>query len=196
MQVEIRENSVTIEGYVTAVGRDSRVMASPRGCFVEQVEPRTFDRELSRGRPVELRFNHERVLGSTADGTLELREDAIGLRAKAVSSDPELMERAGNGALSGWSFGFKCRKDHWEDWKDGVQRRYLEDLELREVSLLSGKVPAYIGTTVEVRDDENAIIEERSVPDEAEIQDKRPREERPNGLELAKYKARRTRLGK
>ena len=79
MKVEIRSDSVVLDGYVNAVGRDSRLMASPQGRFVEQVEPGTFQRAIERG-PVELMFNHDKVVGSTADGTLELREDVIGLR--------------------------------------------------------------------------------------------------------------------
>lgn len=43
MRVEIRaDNKVHIEGYVNAVGRDSRPLPSPKGKFVEQVAPGVF----------------------------------------------------------------------------------------------------------------------------------------------------------
>lgn len=77
MKVEIREDKVLIEGYVNAVGRDSRVIPSPTGNFVEQVVPKTFERALQAGHDIELRLNHDRVIGSQGAGNLELREDSI-----------------------------------------------------------------------------------------------------------------------
>ncbi len=196
MKIEIRENRAVLEGYVTAVGRDSRVLASPNGKFVEQVEPKTFERAISRGKAIELRFNHGRVLGSTADETLELREDAIGLRAKATISDPEVIEKARKGELRGWSFGFRKAKDRWEAWKDGIQRRYLEDFELSEVSLLD-KTPAYIGTSVEERDGETCILEERSEALEFEVHEERREEpdKKAAGNIMAAYRCRRLHFG-
>lgn len=55
---------------------------------------------------MELRFNHRKTLGTTEDGTIELREDAVGLHASAVVQDEELAEKARNKELRGWSFGF------------------------------------------------------------------------------------------
>ena len=194
MKVEIRANQAHLEGYVTAVGRDSRVLASPKGMFVEQVKPGTFQRALGRGHAVELRFNHGRVLGSTADNTVELVEDAIGLRAKAVVSDEEVIKKARNGVLRGWSFGFRVLQDDWEDFKEGVQRRYLEDIDLREVSLLD-VTPAYIGTSVEERDGESHILEERSIEDVPEIVEDAPEQERKETNIMAELKCRRLKLG-
>lgn len=166
MKIEIRADHVVLDGYVTAAGRDSRILASPRGRFVEQVEPGTFGKALERG-PIELRFNHGRVIGTTADGTLELREDSIGLRATATVTDPEVIQAAREKRLQGWSSGFYALKDRWEDWREGIQRRYLEDIWLKEVSILT-KTPAYIATTVEERDGDCAVLEERSVEDAPE----------------------------
>lgn len=194
MRVEIRADHVVLDGYVTAAGRDSRVMASPRGRFVEQVEPGTFRRALERG-PVELRFNHGRAIGSTADGSLCLREDNIGLRVTATVTDPEVMEAAQNKQLRGWSPGFYTLKDHWEDWRDGIQRRYLEDIRLKEVSILT-KTPAYIATTVEERDGENCILEERSVEDDPEVVDHTRREDPlEDHNDMADFKRRRLKIG-
>ena len=38
MKIEIRNNSIVLDGYVNAVCRDSRVLPSPRGKFVEQIK--------------------------------------------------------------------------------------------------------------------------------------------------------------
>ena len=197
MRVEIRADHVVLDGYVTTTARDSRVLPSPRGRFVEQVEPGTFQRALERGKAIELRFNHGAVLGSTAEKTLELREDAIGLRATATVTDPAVVERARVGALRGWSFGFRKLRDRWEDWKEGVQRRYLEDIDLLEVSVLD-KTPAYIATSIEERDGETCIWEERSIEDAPEVVETEredPVETRGAGNIMADYKHRRLKLG-
>ena len=81
-------------------------------------------------------------------GGLPLREDNIGLFAKAVISDKEVISCAKNGKLTGWSFGFKCKKD---TWNDTGEIRTLEEIELDEVSILT-KTPAYTATSIELRD--------------------------------------------
>ena len=52
-----------------------------------------------------------------------------------------------NGKLTGWSFGFKCKKD---SWNDTGEIRTLEEIELDEVSILT-KTPAYTATSIELR---------------------------------------------
>lgn len=190
MKVEIRSDSVVLDGYVNAVGRDSRLMASPQGRFVEQVEPGTFQRAIERG-PVELMFNHDKVVGSTADGTLELREDVIGLRATATVMDPEVLEAARSESLTGWSFGFTPLRDRWEDTDNGYQRRYLEDIRLQEVSILT-KIPAYIATTIEQRDEETEVKEERNVED---LQKTETVAHTPGNGSNTAYKIRRLKIG-
>ena len=94
MKIEIRGNSsVHIEGYVNAVGRDSRILNSPtKGSFVEMIEPGTFGKALERAENVDLLLNHnkDRKLGSTSVGNLALNEDSIGLRAEADIKDAEV----------------------------------------------------------------------------------------------------------
>lgn len=168
MKIEIRSDSAILEGYVSAVDRDSRPIPSPQGKFIERIKPKTFEKSLLRHRNVELRFNHERVLGSVESGELmELYEDNIGLRAKARVSDKDILKKARNNELRGWSFGFYANKDSWEDAEGGMQRRILEDIELIEVSILD-KTPAYIATTIEARDAGEVIVETRSAEEKAE----------------------------
>lgn len=163
MKVEIRGDQVLLDGYVNAVGRESRILPSPRGKFVEVIAPRTFEKALRSNPDVDLLFNHDknRKLGSTKDGNLELYEDAIGLRAMATVTDPEIIEKAKNGKLKGWSFGFIANKDNWETRENAVQRREIEEMELIEVSILD-KTPAYIATSIESRGEENVISEVRN----------------------------------
>ena len=63
-------------------------------------------------------------LGST-ETNLTLYEDNIGLRAEAEITDPEVIEKAKNKKLRGWSFGFKERDASEEETKSGLTRRYV-----------------------------------------------------------------------
>lgn len=164
MKVEIRSaTEAVIEGYVNAVERESRPIPSIQGTYTEKVAQGTFQRALNSGKDVELRFNHEKVIGSMSQGTLELREDNIGLYAKATVTDSEVIEKAKRNELRGWSFGFKDNNPKIEDSK-----RILTNIELREVSILT-KPPAYIATSIEMRGEEEVTLETRGVEDVAEV---------------------------
>lgn len=166
MQIEIRSNNeAVISGYVNAVERDSRIMPKGKGAtavrsFVERVRAGTFDKAIKRGTPIELRFNHDKIIGDTTKN-LELYEDNIGLYARAIISDTEVIEKAQRGELRGWSFGFIAEGETWD--KEGeLDRRTLEDIDLKEVSILD-KTPAYFGTSVEVRGEESNVFETRGI---------------------------------
>lgn len=161
MKVEIRNDSVNISGYVNVASRDSRMLPSSKGTFIEQVEPRAFDRALARTDNVNLLFNHmeSRKLGSTSEGNLKLHEDAIGLYAETTVTDAEVVQKAKNGELRGWSFGFIAKEDRWDE-STNPQRRYLKDLDLLEVSILS-VTPAYTAMSLEARGEEMVVIEQR-----------------------------------
>ncbi|MCJ8008112.1 HK97 family phage prohead protease [Lederbergia wuyishanensis] len=181
MRIEIRGNQVLLDGYVNAVARDSRILPSPRGRFIEQIKPKTFERALQKADDVELRFNHDvkKKLGSIKEGNLQLYEDNIGLRAIATVSDDEVIQKAKNSELRGWSFGFIDNDPDWQDGPDGIQRRFLKDIDLLEVSILD-KTPAYIATSIEARGEEDVISENRSTDFKAEIEDLTKEEQREN----------------
>jgi uncharacterized protein len=172
MRIEIRGNQVFLDGYVNVPGKDSRVLPSPKGRFVEQIMPKTFERALDKAENVDLLLNHrkDRKLGSTSEGNLELYEDSIGLRAKCSVMDDEVIQKAKNGELQGWSFGFITNKDTWEEGPNGIQRRFVEDLDLIEVSILS-VTPAYLATSIEARGEESVIIEQRNEEFSATVED-------------------------
>lgn len=175
MRIEVRsDNNILIDGYVNAVARDSRIMPSINGEFVEQVVPGTFHKALSRARNVDLLLNHNesRKLGSIIEGNLKLFEDNIGLRAIATITDEEVIEKAIAGKLKGWSFGFYLNNDRWETDSKGIKRRFLEDIELLEVSILDNtKNPAYIATSIETRDNKEVLREIRTADFNAVVED-------------------------
>lgn len=161
MRIEIRSDSVVIEGYVNAVARDSRPMRDRKTGkrFVEQIVPGVFDRALKHNE-VKLLLNHDssRVLGSTGTN-LELHEDSIGLHARAEVTDPEVIEKARKKKLRGWSFGFRERDASTEDINGAMERRFVEDMDLVEVSIIDErKQPCYEGTSVEVRAEGEVIL--------------------------------------
>lgn len=160
MQIRIKGDSVEIEGYVNAVERKSKPLMSRMGQFIERICKGAFQRALGRNDNVRLLLNHDpsRDLGGTKDGNLELTEDNIGLHARAVISDPEVVKKARNGDLVGWSFGFFDRDVELKKDEDGFPLRNVRDLDLDEVSILDKtKTPAYDGTLVAVRSEENCI---------------------------------------
>ncbi|SMC19329.1 prohead peptidase. Unknown type peptidase. MEROPS family U35 [Clostridium acidisoli DSM 12555] len=173
MQIEIRNDSVTIKGYVNALERDSRALPSPQGKFVEQVRTGTWKNAIAKNDDIAVLLNHDwnKKLGSTKDN-LKLKEDNIGLYAEARVCDADVIEKAKNNELCGWSFGFKANKQSWGKTDNEMQRRYLDDIDLFEVSILDNtRTPAYYGTSVEARDNEELCIEQRFVQDDIEVID-------------------------
>lgn len=156
MKIEVRSDRVHVEGYVNAVGRDSRRMADEEGYpFYEQMEPGVFARALATNKPVEVLLNHNRArnLGST-ESNLTLTEDTIGLFASFDSQDAELIELARGGHLNGWSFGF-ILLDSQDVYDSSVGRRSIvKEIDLKEVSVISdAMLPCYAGTSIHTRAD-------------------------------------------
>lgn len=159
MKVNVRADSVEIEGYVNAIERNSKPLMSRIGKFIERICKGAFSKALKRNDDVHLLLNHDwkRDLGSTKKGNLELKEDNIGLKARATITDPDVVQKARNGDLVGWSFGFQDR-DVDNSTYDGMPYRAVKDLDLYEVSILDRtKSPAYEGTLVTARSETNEV---------------------------------------
>jgi len=159
MRIQIRADSVEIDGYVNAVGRDSRTLTDEYGySYKEQISPGTFARALQVHKengqqiPVWLNHNDSRVLGGT-DTNLGLEEDSIGLHAHVIIRDAEVVEKAKNKMLSGWSFGF-IPLDSTEEYTSSCHRVIRTEIDLIEVSLIDDSmIPVYAGTSVHARAD-------------------------------------------
>lgn len=161
MRIELRNDRVIIDGYVNAVARDSRPIRDKKTGkrFVEQIVPGAFKRALERNEVILLLDHDEKKkLGSTKEN-LQLYEDAIGLRAHAEITDAEVIEKARLKKLRGWSFGFRELDASSEETPAGMERRFVEDLQLLEVSLIDEKkIPCYTGTSIETRAEGNEVI--------------------------------------
>ena len=173
MKVEVRANEVVIDGYVNAVERFSKPLRSPIGRFIEKISQGVFERALNKADNVRVLLNHDysRELASNKNGTAKLYEDNIGLRATVRISDEEVIQKAKEGKLKGWSFGFVPIEQDSVPTESGIFERTVRDLELREVSIIDErKTPAYVGTSIEMRGTEEVQVEFRGLEfDEVEV---------------------------
>ena len=177
MEIRIKKDSVEISGYVNAVERKSKPLWSRMGQFIERICKGAFGKALKRNDNVRILLNHDwnRDLGGTKDGNLELNEDSIGLHARATITDPEVVEKAKNGDLVGWSFGFYDREVENKRDEDGYPLRDVKDLDLEEVSILDkSHTPAYDGTLVSVRSEEKSVFYGDTFEDGMNIREAEP----------------------
>lgn len=163
MNIEIRADGAHISGYVNATEKKSRPVITPHGKVIEEIEPRAFEGALSRAGEVTLMVDHnpEFIYARTTDETLVLYEDAIGLHADVVITDPEIVEIAKQGRIRGWSFGMYNVVDELVEREGDIPLRKVSSLDLDHVSLIVNKTPAYSATSVEIRADSETIVETR-----------------------------------
>lgn len=178
MNVEVRGETAIITGYVNAVERYSKPITGDLRnkiqTFIERVRAGVFKTALKRNDDVKVLLNHnwDRELANTKDASAKLEEDNIGLRAEVVITDKEVVEKARDNKLVGWSFGFYLNAD--EVGTEGERTtRTLTDLDLAEVSILDDtKSPAYYGTSIETRSEggkrmeirDEVLTEEEQIP--------------------------------
>ena len=132
---------------------------------------------IERANNIRMLLDHDqnRVLASTQANTLEVKEDAVGLRAESVVTDPEVIEGAKAGRLRGWSFNIKNPKDTIEQRADGLPIRHITDLDMDEITLAMNRIPVYSSTSIEVRADteDGEAVELRSeIPESIDFVDK------------------------
>lgn len=189
MNIRITNDSVEVDGYVNAVERLSKPLNTRMGKFVERIKKGAFKRAIERNNNIHILLNHnwDKDLGSTKDGNLELTEDNIGLRARAIISDPDTIKKAKDGDLVGWSFGFTDRDVDTHD-EDGLRTRDIKDLDLYEVSLLDRtRTPAYDGTLVSVRDDNNIFHGDVCITEIETRDDSTPNKSDEKPIDYSKY---------
>ncbi len=192
MKVTVRNDSVTIEGYVNAIERNSKPLMSRIGKFIERICKGAFAKAINRNEEIFVMLNHARTLGSTKQGNLTLTEDNIGLRAVTTITDAEVIEKAKRGDLVGWSFGFNDI-DVEQTFEAGYPLRKVKDLDLKEVSILDrSKSPAYEGTLITVRSEEDMQFRSEAFMDEVELVDEtreetQPEQAKPEKIDYSKY---------
>lgn len=131
----------------------------------ESIAPGAFS--SSMGNDVRALTNHDTtlVLGRTAAGTLQLREDSHGLWGDILVNpkDTDAMntyERVMRGDVNQCSFGFEILDEEYTVRDDGGSHWTIKDLRLHEVSVCT--FPAYPTTSVSARSAQLAEIRSRS----------------------------------
>ena len=178
MRAELRADGLHISGYVNIPGRESRPVMTPHGRVIEIIEQGAFQKAIERAGNINMLLDHIplRILASTQANTLTVREDAVGLRAESVVTDPEVIEGARKGKLRGWSFNIRNPKDTLEQRAEGLPIRRITDLDMDEITLVMNKVPVYSSTSIEVRADTEEAVEYRAdLLDEVEFRDTTPK---------------------
>lgn len=143
-------NNQKLVGYVIKWNSRSHVLWDE---FVEQFAPDAFKAGLSAGGDVRCLYEHDytNLLGRTTSGTLQLSEDATGLRFELTPPDTQLgrdvLALVERGDIDGMSFGFRAIKDLWDTGQEPYVRTVLE-AELREITVTS--IPAYPDSGVEI----------------------------------------------
>lgn len=157
-----------IVGYAAVFNRYSENL----GRFVERIAPGAFTRVLNRGDDIQAWYNHsaDSLLGSRSNGTLDLRQDEVGLRYEIAvdSDDPDhqrVLAKIRRGDLRGSSFGFQVRASgiEWSTTDQDYPLRTIVDVHaLRDVGPVSQ--PAYPDTKEVGALALRSLAEQRDVP--------------------------------
>lgn len=152
-----RGNETTLRGHAAVFNS----LSEDLGGFQELIAPSAFRAALRKNPDVRLLMNHDPnyVMGRTASGTLELREDGTGLHVFArvdrnISWVEDLRTSMQRGDIDQMSFAFTVAEDgdEWAATDDGrVIRTILPDgvAELYDVSVVT--YPAYEASSVNMR---------------------------------------------
>lgn len=150
--LEVREhaNIKTISGYAAVFN----TLSDDLGGFREKIAPGAFKRSLKENADVRALIDHSptKILGRSRAGTLEMREDKVGLRVDIHPPDTQvgrdIIESIRRGDVDQMSFGFQTINDAWIT-VEGEQVRELRDVDLFDVSVVT--FPAYPDTSAAVR---------------------------------------------
>lgn len=77
--------------------------------FRNEIQPGVFQRATKKAEEIKLCLDHRREIGGTKSN-LSLKEDVIGLKARAEVTDSETVKAAEEKRLRGWIFWFQKTK--------------------------------------------------------------------------------------
>ncbi len=147
VRIEGEGKNVRIVGYGAKYNQRSQDL----GGFVEIIAPGAFGRALAEGQDVRGLFNHDPslILGRTKSKTMELIEDAVGVRYSIAPGDNQAGRDAvvsiGRGDVDGSSFGFTVLEDRWDLMGETVVRTLLDIRTLWDMGPVT--YPAYLSSS-------------------------------------------------
>ena len=166
LRAEEAETPAKINGYAAIFNVRSEMMWG----FQETIEPGFFDDVLDND--TRALFNHDSnfVLGRKASGTLDMTQDAKGLKVDITPPDTDLVRDLvlapmKRGDINQMSFAFRTKPGFvdWKEEKDGTVLRILKrggGLRLYDVSIVT--TPAYPQTSAEARSFIESFQQKRS----------------------------------
>lgn len=172
MDLESNGEGLKVSGYVNKTNQWSETLGL-RKKFVERILPGTFTRALQNGNEIHFLAEHdkEKILSSTRNGSLTLREDDNGLFMEAeiapTSWGRDYHTLINEGIIKNMSFGMRVVKDSWKKLTDGTYERSITDLDLFEVSAVRN--PAYVQSTIQAKRSVE-VIEDVEVPENVDTQ--------------------------
>ncbi|MBO8158836.1 MAG: HK97 family phage prohead protease [Thermosyntropha sp.] len=153
VKVEIRSDDTgppRLVGYAAVFN----TLSEDLGGFREKIKPGAFANSIKTS-DIRALWNHnpDFVLGRNKAGTLALEEDERGLRIEIVPPDTtwakDLVESIRRGDVDQMSFGFRTKKDEWDESDPRNIIRTLVEVELFDVSPVT--YPAYPATSIGIR---------------------------------------------
>lgn len=147
------DGSLTVSGYVNRTEEQSKMLGRNQK-FKEIIKRGAWQRAIDRAPEIHFLAEHDKskILSSTRNGSLELREDENGLYMEAkispTSWGKDYYQLIKDGILNNMSFGFRAIKDSWRNMGDHFERT-VNDLELFEVSVV--RDPAYASSSISAR---------------------------------------------
>lgn len=174
--IEIRESDNgqrTITGYAVKWEMKSHPMGWFQR-FREQFKKGAFSESLTNDDQRAL-WSHDtsQVMGRTKNGTLRLYEDDIGLRFELDLPNTTLgndaYETIKRGDVDGVSFGFRMRKEEWDESDPDNVTRTITQADLFEISPVG--FPAYPDSQVSARSEDpyKSYLEEKEQHESKEL---------------------------
>lgn len=149
-------DGVVVEGHAAVFNKLSRNL----GGFVEQIDPKAFDRSLGDNPDVRALINHDSsaLLGRTRSGTLRLSKDSTGLAYEIDMPDRQdardLLVSMERGDITHSSFAFFVMRngDDWTETEEGTLLRTLTAVSIHNGDVSPVTYPAYEDTDTGVAD--------------------------------------------
>ena len=161
-QTRAENEEPVIEGYFAVFNSEYHICNG----LSESIAPGAFQNALQAD--IRALINHDTtlVLGRTAAGTLELKEDDHGLWGKIHinpndSDAMNIYERVKRGDVSQCSFGFKILDETVTHREDGSAHWTINAVKLHEVSCVT--FPAYEETAIHARQKDYEAIQSRKL---------------------------------
>jgi HK97 family phage major capsid protein/HK97 family phage prohead protease len=156
-----------LTGYAAVFNENSQGLP-----FTERILPGAFKNSLANNSDILALVDHDpsKVIGRVSNQTLRLQENEHGLVVDIrpnmdTSFGRDIVASVQRGDIKNMSIGFICRKD---DWKHNT--RQLIDIDLKEISVVG--MPAYSGTTIQKRKQEENEVNEKEREIRQQLADK------------------------